>query len=184
MCGPLPLVTDSRSRTVLPSSLATTNLAPSGERRTRGASETRLFGRELAAALAPGDLVALEGDLGTGKTCLVQGICAGLGVDEVVNSPTFVLLNVYAGAGEQGALRVYHFDLYRLETVDELAEIGADQFFHEADAVTLVEWADRLPELLPEKRWRVGLEYGDEEQERRIRWRRPGAAAGSPGKDA
>ena len=158
----------------------TADLARSGERRTRCASETRSFGGELAAALMPGDLVALEGDLGTGKTCLVQGICAGLGVDEVGNSPTFVLLNVYE-TGDGRGLRVYHFDLYRLETVDELAEIGADQFYHEADAVTLVEWADRLPELLPEKRWRIELRYGEQEQERCIRWRRPGAA---PGRDA
>ena len=162
----------------------TADLAAAGLRRTRGASETRLFGRELAAELAPGDLVALTGDLGTGKTCLVQGICDGLGVEEVVNSPTFVLLNVYDGTGERGPLRIYHFDLYRLERVDELADIGADQFFHEADAVTLVEWADRLPELLPGRRWRVGLEYGDGEQERRIRWRRPEAGTGSPGREA
>ena len=162
----------------------TPELAAAGERRTRSASETRLFGGQLAAALAPGDLVALEGDLGTGKTCLVQGICAGLGVAEVVNSPTFVLLNVYDGSGEHGPVRVYHFDLYRLETVDELVDIGADQFFHEADAVTLVEWADRLPEVLPEKRWRVGLEYGDGEQERRVRWQRPQSGAGPPGKEA
>ena len=161
----------------------TADLACAGERRTRCASETRRFGRELAAALAPGDLVALEGDLGTGKTCLVQGICAGLGVDEVVNSPTFVLLNVYEATGEGRGLPVYHFDLYRLATVDELAEIGADQFFHEADAVTLVEWADRLPELLPEKRWQIELRYGEQEQERRIRWRRPGSGA-VPGRDA
>ena len=159
----------------------TANLAPSGERRTRGAAETRLFGRELAAALAPGDLVALQGDLGTGKTCLVQGICAGLGVEDVINSPTFVLLNVYDGTSEREAVRIYHFDLYRLETVDELAGIGAGQFFHEADAVTLVEWADRLPGLLPDRRWRVGLEYGEAEQERRIRWRRPDAGDPSAG---
>ena len=159
-------------------------LAPAGERLTRNASETLLFGRELAAALAPGDLVALEGDLGTGKTCLVQGICAGLGVEEVVNSPTFVLLNVYDGSEEHGGLRIYHFDLYRLETVDELADIGAGQFFHEADAVTLVEWADRLPELLPAKRWQVRLEYGETEHERRIRWRRPEAVEGSGGREA
>ena len=161
----------------------TSDLACAGERRTGCASETRRFGRQLAAALVPGDLVALEGDLGTGKTCLVQGICAGLGVDEVVNSPTFVLLNVYEGTGEASRLRVYHFDLYRLETVDELAEIGADQFFHEADAVTLVEWADRLPELLPEQRWRIELRYGEQEQERRIRWRRPDTGP-APGRDA
>lgn len=162
----------------------TAGLAAAGERRTRSASETLLFGRELAAALAPGDLVALEGDLGTGKTCLVQGICAGLGVEEVVNSPTFVLLNVYDGSAERGALRIYHFDLYRLETVEELADIGAGQFFHEADAVTLVEWADRLPELLPGKRWQVRLRYGEAEHERWIRWRRPEAIEDSAGRQA
>ena len=169
---------------MLPRPLVTTPLAATGEHLARGASETRLFGRELAAELTPGDLVALEGDLGTGKTCLVQGICAGLGVEEGVNSPTFVLLNVYDITGERGPLRIYHFDLYRLETVEELADIGADQFFHEADAVTLVEWADRLPELLPEQRWRVRLEYGEGEHDRRIRWRRPEAGAGSPGREA
>lgn len=143
-----------------------------GRRTTRGADETRGLGGELAALLAAGDLVALTGDLGTGKTCLVQGIAAGLGVTEVVNSPTFVLLNVYAGRAAAGPLTVYHVDLYRLASREELEGIGFAELYDDADAVTLVEWADRVPELLPPTRWEIHLEHGAVADERQLSWRR------------
>lgn len=147
-------------------------LQPVGARDTRCAEETQALGRQLAAVLAPGDLVALSGDLGTGKTCLIQGIAAGLGVDDVVRSPTFVLVNVYAGRTPTGPLPVYHLDLYRLSSRAELEEIGASEFFDAADAVTLVEWADRVPELLPPTRWDIRLEHGAGADERHLSWRR------------
>ena len=150
-------------------------LASRGEWLTTGAEETLRRGAELAAALSPGDCVALSGDLGAGKTCLIQGIAAGLGVAEVVSSPTFVLLNVYTGRRVSGRpLTVYHFDLYRLTAAEELEDIGADEFLHDPDAVSLVEWADRMPQVLPAARWNLHIDHGVDAHERRIRWRRPG----------
>ncbi|MDA0334792.1 MAG: tRNA (adenosine(37)-N6)-threonylcarbamoyltransferase complex ATPase subunit type 1 TsaE [bacterium] len=140
---------------------------------TTGAAQTAAFGRQLATVLSPGDLVALSGDLGAGKTCLIQGIAEGLGVTEVVNSPTFVLLNVYTGRSDAGAaLSVYHFDLYRLATRDELEDIGALEFFDDPQGISLVEWAERMPELLPARRWEIRLEHGVTADERTICWHR------------
>ena len=151
-------------------------LSSAGELYTTSAEETKQFGRVLAAALRPGDLVALNGELGAGKTCLIQGIAEGLGVTDVVNSPTFVLLNLFAGRDAAGGeLTVYHFDLYRLASSDELEDIGAVEFFYDPQGVSLVEWAERLPESLPAARWEVRLEYGPTTADRTIRWRRPAA---------
>lgn len=146
-----------------------------GQRLTTSAEQTVQLGRELAQSLQAGDLVALKGDLGAGKTCLIQGIAEGLGVTEVVNSPTFVLLNVYEA---RGALRLYHFDLYRLSTSEELEDIGAVEFFHDPQGISLVEWADRVPELLPADRWDVCLAHGATADERTIHWQRTTAADG------
>ena len=148
--------------------------AAAGELCTASAEETKRFGSVLAAALRPGDLVALNGELGAGKTCLIQGIADGLGVNDVVNSPTFMLLNIFAGRDAAGGeLNVYHFDLYRLALCDELEDIGAVEFFHDPQGVSLVEWAERMPEMLPPVRWEVQLEYGVAAADRTIRWRRP-----------
>lgn len=148
--------------------------AAAGELCTASAEETKRFGSVLAAALRPGDLVALNGELGAGKTCLIQGIADGLGVNDVVNSPTFMLLNIFAGRDAAGGeLNVYHFDLYRLASCDELEDIGAVEFFHDPQGVSLVEWAERMPEMLPPARWEVQLEYGAGAADRTIRWRRP-----------
>lgn len=145
------------------------------ERRTTSAEQTAQAGRELATLLRAGDLVALQGDLGAGKTCLIQGIAEALGVTEVVNSPTFVLLNIYEG---RGGLRVYHFDLYRLATSEELEDIGALEFFHDPAGISLVEWAERVPELLPAQRWDVRLAHGASADERTIHWQPTAAAHG------
>ncbi|HCL29934.1 MAG TPA: tRNA (adenosine(37)-N6)-threonylcarbamoyltransferase complex ATPase subunit type 1 TsaE [Candidatus Latescibacteria bacterium] len=143
-----------------------------GEFHPASASDTARLGLRLAAALKPGHLVALSGDLGAGKTCLIQGIAEGLGVTDIVNSPTFVLLNLYAGEDATGGeLTVYHFDLYRLGSGEELEDIGGIEFFADPHGVSLVEWADRMPEVLPESRWEVCLEHGTTADERLIRWR-------------
>jgi len=110
---------------------------------TRSASETEHAGELLAALLEPDDVVALAGDLGAGKTCLVQGVARGLGVEEPVTSPTFNLLLVHPGR-----LPLCHVDLYRLERADELEDIG---FFEalESGGVCMIEWGDRFPQALP-----------------------------------
>lgn len=133
---------------------------------TRSAEETQQFGASLAGRLGPGDCVGLDGDLGAGKTCLVQGVCAGFGVEGPVTSPTFVLINEYAGTGGDGrALTIFHFDLYRLGGVDELIDLGCDDYFY-GDGVCLIEWAAYGGEVLPETTLRIQLCAIDETSRR------------------
>ncbi len=93
-----------------------------------------------------GDLVALTGELGSGKTTLIQGICEGLGVQEKVTSPTFVIITTY-----KGRIPVNHFDLYRLEKREEFIDLGYEEYFFNK-SVTLIEWSDKINDLLPSKR--------------------------------
>ena len=122
-------------------------------------NKTLKLGKKFSAQLKPGDIVCLFGDLGSGKTTLVKGIAQGLGIaPDVVNSPTFVLLNIY-----EGKLPLYHFDLYRLEDVQEILALGYEEYFY-GDGITIVEWAERLRHLLPEKYLRVELFHRGEEK--------------------
>jgi tRNA threonylcarbamoyladenosine biosynthesis protein TsaE len=109
-------------------------------------AQTRRLGARLAAFLTPGDVLALQGDLGSGKTRWVQGVCQGLGVTGPVNSPTFTLVNEY-----QGRCLVYHIDLYRLEDGPELLTFGLEEYLY-GPGVSLIEWAERAAALLPEER--------------------------------
>lgn len=128
--------------------------------------ETAAAGERLAATLGPGDVVALTGALGAGKTCFVQGLARGLGVATVATSPTFVLINEY-----RGRLPVHHVDAYRTSSLTELLDLGLLEIF-DADGVTLVEWADKLLPLLPGRTVHVHIEgLGDEP--RTIEIRRP-----------
>jgi len=107
------------------------------------------FGRAQAGALRRGDVLALSGELGAGKTHFVKGVAAGLNAEAAVTSPTFTLIHEYLG----GRLPVYHFDFYRLEDEDEALKIGLDEYL-DGDGVCLIEWADKFPDLLPaHTRW-------------------------------
>jgi tRNA threonylcarbamoyladenosine biosynthesis protein TsaE len=129
--------------------------------------ETAAAGETLAARLGAGDVVALTGELGAGKTCFVQGLARGLGVARAATSPTFVLVNEY-----RGRLPVHHVDLYRTETLTELLDLGLEDLL-EGEGITLVEWADRCEPLLPARTVRVHIEgVGDEP--RRITITEPG----------
>lgn len=112
---------------------------------TKSAEETYQFGVEIGQLLNVGDLLAFSGDLGAGKTCCIQGIAVGLGVQDAsqVTSPTFTLINEY-----QGRFPIYHFDVYRLSKKEELYDLGYEEYFY-GDGVALVEWADRILEFLP-----------------------------------
>ena len=113
---------------------------------TTGSPEaTRDLGRLLGEFAVAGLVVLLNGDLGAGKTCFAQGVASGLEVSSAspVTSPSYTLLNIH-----QGRLPLYHFDLYRLSQVDDLTDLGYDDFA-EGDGLTLVEWADRMTEVLP-----------------------------------
>ena len=113
---------------------------------THNTRETRKLGEKLAENLQPGDVVLLEGELGAGKSELTRGIARGLGVTETVTSPSFTILNVY----ESGRCPLYHFDWYRLESAEELYELGMDEYLG-GDGIAVVEWPDRCPEAAPEK---------------------------------
>lgn len=120
---------------------------------TNSASETRALGERIAAGLRPGDVVLLEGDLGAGKSELTRGIARGLGVTETVTSPSFTILNVY----ESGRYPLYHFDWYRLESSEELYELGMDEYLG-GDGIAVVEWPGQCPDALPENAIRIRLE--------------------------
>ncbi len=112
---------------------------------TASPAQTRALGARLAALLRQGDVVALYGDLGAGKTQLVKGVCAGLGIERcAVTSPTFTLLHEYEG----GRLLVYHFDAYRITRPDELFELGCEEYVY-GEGLCLIEWAGRVEPLLP-----------------------------------
>jgi tRNA threonylcarbamoyladenosine biosynthesis protein TsaE len=112
---------------------------------TNGPEETMRTGRMLGESAAPGQVYALVGDLGVGKTVFTKGFAEGLGIEEPVNSPTFTILQIY----EEGRLPLYHFDVYRIEEPEEMEEIGLDEYI-DGDGVCLIEWAGRIEELLPE----------------------------------
>lgn len=132
---------------------------------SRHPEETAALGRRLAAAAAPGEVWALTGTLGAGKTHFVQGVAAGLGGGGAVTSPTFTLVNEYQG----GRLPLYHFDFYRLESADEALALDLDEYL-DGDGLTVIEWGDKFPALLPERtRW-FAFSTAAGETERLIRW--------------
>lgn len=120
-------------------------------------AETETFGRQLAADIRAGSILALTGDLGSGKTQFVKGLVAGLGSNAPVTSPTFTIVHEYAG----GRLPIYHFDFFRLEDRQSIARLGLDEYFF-GDGVSVVESADRFSEFIPEQaRW-IGFEVKSE----------------------
>ena len=123
--------------------------------------DTEAFGMELASTLEPGDIVALIGDLGTGKTTLTKYIAKGLGVTENIDSPTFNIVKEH----KSGRLPLFHFDVYRLSSGDELLDIGADEYFY-ADGACIIEWADIVGDVVPDKAKVILIEYGDKQGER------------------
>lgn len=115
--------------------------------------DTFTIGERLGRAAAPGQLITLTGDLGVGKTVLTQGIAMGLGVKEAVNSPTFTIAQVY----ESGRIPLYHLDVYRIGDISEMDEIGYEDYFY-GEGLCIIEWAELIRELLPEKRTEIVIE--------------------------
>ena len=125
------------------------------------ALETRTIGMKLAEHLKAGDVVLLEGDLGAGKSEMARGIARGLGIQGPIPSPSFTIMQMY----ETGRLPLYHFDWYRLNSVDELYEMGMDEYLG-GDGVAVVEWPSQCPEAIPETHLAVHLTpVGDSERE-------------------
>ena len=114
--------------------------------KTESFEETQALGEKLGKTLKQGDVIALIGDLGTGKTCLTQGIARGVGIasGEIVSSPSYILINEY-----NGTIPIYHIDLYRLENSEEIAELGLSEYV-EGDGICIIEWAERMADALPD----------------------------------
>ena len=123
---------------------------------THTESETERFGEKFGRTLEPGDVAAITGELGSGKTCLIRGICRGLGVKERVSSPTFILVHEY-----RGRVPVYHTDMYRIRKIEDLKELGISDITS-GDGVVLIEWADRVPGIVPENAVSIHMSIIDE----------------------
>ena len=123
--------------------------------------DTEQFGYELGRKVQPGTVIALVGDLGTGKTTLTKSIARGLGIDDVITSPTFNIVKEY----RSGRLPLFHFDVYRIGDIDEMFEIGYEEYFF-GDGVCVVEWADIIEEIIPEDAVIIRISYGASEGER------------------
>lgn len=123
--------------------------------------QTKIFGMDLGSRLQKGDILALIGDLGTGKTALTKAIARGMGITDTITSPTFTIVQEYTG----GRLPLYHFDVYRINDPEEMYELGYEEYFF-GEGVCIIEWADLIQELLPEETKIIRLEYGTGEGER------------------
>ena len=120
---------------------------------TENPEETFALGQKIGRAATPGQVYTLTGDLGVGKTVFTQGVASGLGITEPVNSPTFTIVQVY----EEGRLPFYHFDVYRIGDIEEMEEIGYDDYFF-GQGICLIEWAELIEEILPENRISITIE--------------------------
>ena len=117
------------------------------------AEDTLELGRQMGRDAQPGDVYTLVGDLGVGKTVLTQGIAEGLDIEETICSPTFTIVHVY----EEGRMPFYHFDVYRIGDVEEMDEIGYEDYFY-GEGLCMIEWANLIEEILPSKRKEITIE--------------------------
>ena len=120
---------------------------------TRSPEETFQDGKSLGEKAYPGQVITLTGDLGVGKTVFTQGLAKGLGIEEPVNSPTFTIVQVYEG----GRLPFYHFDVYRIGDVEEMDELGYEEYFY-SDGVCLIEWSTLIQEIIPDNAIEIVIE--------------------------
>ncbi len=123
--------------------------------------DTRAFGLKLAQKLEKGNVVALIGDLGTGKTTLTKSIAVGLGITEMITSPTFTIVQEYP----EGRLPMYHFDVYRINDIEEMYELGYEEYFF-GQGVCVIEWADLIMDIIPDDSIIIRIEYGEAEDQR------------------
>lgn len=130
---------------------------------TGGAAETRALAAEILRECGGRGVLALHGELGSGKTCFVQGLAAAVGVSEAVTSPTYIMVNEYAGR-----CRLYHMDLYRIERPSDVLGVGLDEYLDDPDAVLAIEWAERADGYLPDRTIHVTFERGGGPDERRV----------------
>ena len=126
---------------------------------SNSAEETNSFGRQFAGTLRPGDVLALTGELGSGKTEFVKGLADGLASKTGATSPTFTLIHEYSG----GRLPIYHFDFFRIEDQSAAERLGLDEYFF-GDGISVIEWADKFPDLIPQSAHWISFETRSETQ--------------------
>ena len=129
---------------------------------SKSPAETEAFGKKIGEKLTPGSVVALYGDMGAGKTALTRGIACGLGIVQGVSSPTFALVHEY-----EGRLEIYHFDMYRVNSWDDLYSTGFFDYL-EAGGVVIIEWSENIESAIPDDSMRIYLKQGKTENERII----------------
>lgn len=133
------------------------------ERLIKTESDTRQLGLELANKAEAGDVIALVGDLGTGKTALTRYIAEGLGITDIISSPTFTIVKEY----KSGRMPLYHFDVYRLGDSEEFYDIGGEEYLY-GDGLCVIEWAEIIEDAWPENTTVIRIEYGENEGERKV----------------
>ncbi|HDS00538.1 MAG TPA: tRNA (adenosine(37)-N6)-threonylcarbamoyltransferase complex ATPase subunit type 1 TsaE [candidate division Zixibacteria bacterium] len=122
--------------------------------------KTQELAEDFARELQKGSLVALTGQLGAGKTVFARGLCRGLGFEGIVSSPSYTLVNIY-----KGRFRINHVDLYRIENTDEIADLDPDELFY-PEGVTIIEWAEKIKQMLPARKWIIYLELAGKNKRR------------------
>lgn len=130
---------------------------------TNSVEETMEIGRKIGQHITRGVTVCLTGDLGTGKTHFAKGFAEGLGITDTITSPTFTIVNEY----HEGRIPFYHFDVYRVNDIDEILQVGFEEYVY-GNGVTLIEWADMIEPILPDEFIHVKIEKTDNENERKI----------------
>lgn len=131
---------------------------------TNSANDTIEFGKSVARAVGSGSVISLVGDLGAGKTTFTKGVARAMGIMDNVTSPTFTILNEYVGE----EARLYHFDFYRIEDESELEELGFEDYFPSSDGLTVVEWVEKAPSVLPKRFYQITFEKIDDDRRRII----------------
>ncbi|MDI3508482.1 MAG: tRNA threonylcarbamoyladenosine biosynthesis protein TsaE [Clostridiales bacterium] len=129
---------------------------------TKCAKETFALGKRIGQLLYEGDIIALDGDLGSGKTQMVKGIARGLGITDEITSPTYTIMSQH-----NGRLPLYHFDVYRLEDPEQLYDIGYEEYFFDK-GITVIEWSEKIRGLLPAQYMHIRILYGTDENQRII----------------
>lgn len=141
---------------------------------TNSEEETIEAGKEFSKKLLPGDVVAIYGDLGSGKTEFVKGACKNLHVQELVTSPTFSIMNQYTGSYNNNEIKIYHIDLYRIKTPKDLEEIGFDDCIYSSNSIKFIEWAEKAEDRLTNLSYEVSIKlYDNDENKRTIEISKP-----------
>lgn len=136
---------------------------------THSEEETRSIGKRFAEKITPGEIIALAGDLGAGKTEFVRGVCSYFSVHDIVSSPTFTIMNQYIGSNPDGSeIALYHIDLYRIQDVKELLEIGFSECMSDDQVIKFVEWPEKAGSTMPSIDWKVTIKSVIEQEDERV----------------